>query len=322
MLQQKSKNSLYFPHNKQYLLEICQTLSLCSNCSSAVIMDKAKEKISTIKPLKYHKQDDIFYPCFLLQSDDNKKYDFINEKKYNKIRINFVKKLKSYYKKLNLNLKTFFSALDYLDHICSGVSKFELDTINQICDLCLILSAKLNEKADKALEVKHFLCGNIKSNYMADEIFLIKKLLNYDLIKITSYDILVDILKCGFIFNDEEFLDKKMYTIYDRIENMLFLFSESKHWISMTPKEIAMGIVGWARDYLGLVPFSKNIQTVFIKEIYNIHNFIKCFNKIKKCFKIKEGKNDDGINKCGNNNTSNNNNHSDSTKDSNSDNNY
>lgn len=321
MLQKKSNNSLYFPHNKQYLLEISQTLSLCSNCSCAVIMDKSREKISTIKPLKYHKHDDIFYPCFLLQSEDNKKYDFVDQKKYNKIRSDFVKKLKSYYKKLNLNLKTFFSALDYLDRICSGLSKFELDTIDQICDLCIILSAKLNEKADKAFEVKHFLYGSKKSNYMTDEIFLIKKLLNYDLIKITSYDILIDILKCGFIFNNEEFLDKKMYTIYDKIENMLYLFSESKHWISMTPMEIAMGIVGWARDYLGLVPFSKNIQTVFMKEIDHIHNYIKCLNKIKKCFKIKEGKNDDEINRGGNN-IINSNNHSDSTKDSNSDNNY
>ena len=103
------------------------------------------------------------------------------------------------------------------------------------------------------------------------------------------------------------------------MENMLYLFSESKYWIYMSPKEIAMGIVGWARNFLGLVPFSKNMQTVFLNEFNSIHNYIKCFNRIKKCFKIKQNKNFDENNKNDINNSSNSV-HSDSTKDSNSDN--
>ena len=316
MLQKNLKNSSDFTHKKQYLLEISQTLSLCSNCSSAIITHKSSENISTIKPLKYHIQNDLFYPCFLLQSGNDRIYKFSNEKTYNKIRRDFVKKMKLYCKQLNLNLKTFFSALDYLDRVCSTLSNFETNILNQILDLCLILSAKLNENMNKAMEVKHHLCGSSKKNYISDEFFMLKKLLNYDLIKITSYDILMDILKCGFIFNDEDFQIKKMNSVYDKIEDMLYLFSESKNWITMSPKEIAMGIIGWARDYLGLVPFSKNIQTVFLNEVDDVHNYLKCLNKIKKCFKIKEVKND-------NNNNANNSisNHSDSTKDSLSDNN-
>ena len=316
MLQKNLKNSSDFTHKKQYLLEISQTLSLCSNCSSAIITHKSSENISTIKPLKYHIQNDLFYPCFLLQSGNDRIYKFSNEKTYNKIRRDFVKKMKLYCKQLNLNLKTFFSALEYLDRVCSTLSNFETNILNQILDLCLILSAKLNENMNKAMEVKHHLCGSSKKNYISDEFFMLKKLLNYDLIKITSYDILMDILKCGFIFNDEDFQIKKMNSVYDKIEDMLYLFSESKNWITMSPKEIAMGIIGWARDYLGLVPFSKNIQTVFLNEVDDVHNYLKCLNKIKKCFKIKEVKND-------NNNNANNSisNHSDSTKDSLSDNN-
>ena len=128
----------------------------------------------------------------------------------------------------------------------------------------------------------------------------------------------MDILKYGFIFNDEDFQIKKMNSVYDKIEDMLYLFSESKNWITMSPKEIAMGIIGWARDYLGLVPFSKNIQTVFLNEVDDVHNYLKCLNKIKKCFKIKEVKNDNNNNNNANNSISN---HSDSTKDSLSDNN-
>ena len=317
MLQKNLKNSSDFTHKKQYLLEISQTLSLCSNCSSAIITHKSSENISTIKPLKYHIQNDLFYPCFLLQSGNDRIYKFSNEKTYNKIRRDFVKKMKLYCKQLNLNLKTFFSALEYLDRVCSTLSNFETNILNQILDLCLILSAKLNENMNKAMEVKHYLCGSSKKNYISDEFFMVKKLLNYDLIKITSYDILMDILKCGFIFNDEDFQIKKMNSVYDKIEDMLYLFSESKNWITMSPKEIAMGIIGWARDYLGLVPFSKNIQTVFLNEVDDVHNYLKCLNKIKKCFKIKEVKNDN------NNNNANNSisNHSDSTKDSLSDNN-
>jgi hypothetical protein len=228
--------------------------------------------------------------------------------------------MKTYCTKLNLNLKTFFSALDYFDHVCSSLSNFELNILNQLSDLCLILSAKLNENINKAIEVKQYLSGSSKQNFLSDELFLLKKLLNYDLIKITSYDILIDILKCGFIFNDEEFPEKKLNSVYDKIKDMLYLFSESKNWISMSPKEIAMGIIGWARDFLGLVPFSKNIRTLFLNDVEDIHNYLKCLNKIKKCFKIKETKVDNNNNNIHNNSNSIGN-HSDSTRDSLSDNN-
>ena len=320
MMQKNLKNSPELFHKKQYRLEISPTLSLCSNCSCAIITQKSNENISTIKPLKYHVQDDIFYPCFLLRSGKDKIYKYSNEKAYNNIRRDFVKKMKTYCKKLNLNLKTFFSALDYFDHVCSSLSNFELNILNQLSDLCLILSAKLNENINKAIEVKQYLSGSSKQNFLSDELFLLKKLLNYDLIKITSYDILIDILKCGFIFNDEEFPEKKLNSVYDKIKDMLYLFSESKNWISMSPKEIAMGIIGWARDFLGLVPFSKNIRTLFLNDVEDIHNYLKCLNKIKKCFKIKETKVDNNNNNIHNNSNSIGN-HSDSTRDSLSDNN-
>ena len=136
--------------------------------------------------------------------------------------------------------------------------------------------------------------------------------LNYDLFRITTYDILMDILKCGFIFNDEQFNFNILNSVYNQIENMLYLFSETKHYINMSPKEIAIGIMGLAREILGLSAFNENIKIVFmdIKEYDDIHkyNYLKCLNKIRKCFKIVES----------NNNMNNNN--SDSTKDSNSDN--
>ena len=320
MSQQKSKNYLNLEHEKEYLFEISQTTSYCSNCSTVIITDKSGKHISTIKPKKCNIHQEFPLPTYFNKRNTKKIYSFSNDKDYIKIRANFVKNMKKNCKKLNLNLKTFFTALDYFDQICSIFVSFDETTFKQISDLCIILSAKLNENISQAMKVKCALDGSSNKNYVKDELYLLK-ILKYDLVRITSYDILRDILTCGFIFDDEIFQEKKMNSIYDKMENMLYLFSESKHWIYMSPKEIAMGIVGWARNFLGLIPFSKNIQIVFLNEFNDIHNYIKCFNKIKKCFKIKESKNIEKINKIDINNSNNNGIHSDSTKDSNSDNN-
>ena len=318
MLQQKPKSYINLQHEKEYLFEISQTTSYCSNCSTVIISDKSGKTISTIKPKKCNYHQEFPLPTYFYKRDTKKIYNFSNDKEYNKIRGGFVKIMKQNCKLLELNLKTFFTALDYFDQICSIFVSFDMTSLKQISDLCIILSAKLNENISTAMKVKCALDGSSNKNYVKDELYLLK-ILKYDLVRITSYDILRDILTCGFIFDDEIFQEKKMNSIYDKMENMLYLFSESKYWIYMSPKEIAMGIVGWARNFLGLVPFSKNIQTVFLNEFNNIHNYIKCFNRIKKCFKIKQNKNFDENNKNDINNSSNSV-HSDSTKDSNSDN--
>ena len=318
MLQQKPKSYINLQHEKEYLFEISQTTSYCSNCSTVIISDKSGKTISTIKPKKCNYHQEFPLPTYFYKRDTKKIYNFSNDKEYNKIRGDFVKIMKQNCKLLELNLKTFFTALDYFDQICSIFVSFDMTSLKQISDLCIILSAKLNENISTAMKVKCALDGSSNKNYVKDELYLLK-ILKYDLVRITSYDILRDILTCGFIFDDEIFQEKKMNSIYDKMENMLYLFSESKYWIYMSPKEIAMGIVGWARNFLGLVPFSKNIQTVFLNEFNNIHNYIKCFNRIKKCFKIKQNKNFDENNKNDINNSSNSV-HSDSTKDSNLDN--
>ena len=319
------RNFLYFPHKNQYLFEISQKISFCSNCSSVIITEKNNKTVSTIKPLKYHQPEEIAFPIFLNHNEVNKINLFLKDKEYIKIRSNFVKRMKTNCEKLQLNLKTYFLALDYFDRICSVFTSFDNKILNHICDMCIIISSKLNESGNKSNEVKYVLSKN-SDIFAEDEIFILK-LLKHDLIKITSYDILMDILKCGFIFDDEQFPNRKMYSIYDKIENMLYLFSESKNYIYMSPKETALGIIGLTREILGLTAFSKNVQIAFLNEFEDIHNFIKCLNKIRKCFKIKECKNNSNnienknVNNSINNSINNNQNHSDSTKDSNSDNN-
>ena len=302
MIQQK--NFLIYPHKKQFRLELNQKISFCFNCSSAIITNKSGKEISTIKPLKYHIPQETALPIFLLLSDNNP-YSFLNKSGYIKIRKQIIKDMKLFCNKYKLNKKTFFLALDYLDRICSRMLGFDLEAVKQIYQICIILASKLIENQSKVIEIKK-LAQIISTNYAKDELYLLT-LLNYDLKVFTCYDILIDILNCGFIFNDEDFSVRKMHSIYSEIENILYLFSESKYYIDMTQKEIAMTIIGFIRETLGLVPFSKNIQNVFMHEYVDIYNYINCLNKLRKCFKLKV----EGNNKRKNS--------SDSTADSNSD---
>ena len=302
MIQQK--NFLIYPHKKQFRLELNQKISFCFNCSSAIITNKSGKEISTIKPLKYHIPQETALPIFLLLSDNNPYY-FLNKSGYIKIRKQIIKDMKFFCSKYKLNKKTYFLALNYLDRIFSRMLGFDLEALKQIYQICIILACKLIENQSKVIEIKK-LARIISTNYAKDELYLLT-LLNYDLKVFTSYDILIDILNCGFLFDDEEFSIRKIHSIYNEIENILYLFSESKYYIDMTQKEIAMAIIGFIRETLGLVPFSKNIQNVFMHEYVDIYNYINCLNKLRKCFKLKV----EGNNKR--------NNSSDSTADSNSD---
>ena len=300
------KSFLNFPHKKQFRFEITQKISFCFNCSSGIITDRCGKEISTIKPLKYHIPQETSLPIFLLLSDNHNPYSFLNKSEYIKIRKQIVKDFKSFCNKYKINKKTFFLALDYFDRICSRMLGFDLEALKQIYQICIILACKLIDNQSKVFEIKK-LAGLISSNYAKDELYLLT-LLNYDLKVFTSYDILIDILNCGFLFNDEEFSVGKMSSIYGEIENILYLFSESKYYIDMTHKEIAMAIIGFIREMLGVVSFSKNIQNIFMHEYVDIHNYVNCLNKLRKCFKLKvENKNKRK------------NSYSDSTEDTNSD---
>jgi len=296
-------------HKKNYLFEMNETVSFCFNCSTAVIRDKSGNKISAVKPLKYYVRQESALPLYLFTSDNHQPYIFNNKSGYLKIRASIIKKMKNLCNCFKLTKKTFFLALDYLDRICSRMMDFDEVDLNQIYQLCIILAAKFQENGVKGMEIKNII-SKVSNNYTKDELYLLQ-LLNYDLHAYTSYDILMDILHTGFLFNNENFCMRKMHSVYGKIENMIYLFTESKHYIDWTHKERAIAIIGFIRETLGLVPFSKNIQTLLMHEFSYLNNYLNCLNRVKKCFKFNEDskKNDT----CSN--------HSDSTTDGNSDNN-
>jgi len=297
-------------HKKQYRLEITQKVSFCSKCSSAIIKDKSGNEISTIKPLKYCVPQEASIPSFLIYNNNPEDHHSSNKSNYIKIRKDIVKIMKSFCEFLGLTQKTFFLALNYFDRIRPKTVVSSFDDLKQISLLCVILASKFQENGVKGMKVKNLSLG-ASTNYAADELFILR-LLEYDLHAFTSYDILRDILYTGFLFNDENFSLRKMDLIYNKIENMLYLFSESKYYIEYTQKEIAISIIGLIREILGLPSFSKNFQLVFMNEFSDIHNYMSCLNKLKKIFKFKE--NDKNKNNIAST-------HSDSTTESNSDNN-
>ena len=307
----QQKSFLFYPHQKQYRFELTQKISFCFNCSSAILTDISGKEISTIKPLNHHIHQETSLPIFLTISDEHKPYCFLNKSGYIKIRKQIILGMKQFCNKYKLSNKTYFLALDYFDRICSRIHLFDKEDLKQISEICIIMAWKFLENITKAIDFNlKEITKEVSSTYAKDELYLIN-LLNYDLYNFTSYDILMDILNCGFLFNDEQFSTRKMESFYREIENILYLFSQSKYYIDMTHKEIALSIIGFVRENLGLIAFSKNIQIGFMNEFVDIHNYLNCLNKIRKCFKFNVDR------KSNNNNHSNN--HSDSNTEANSD---
>ena len=285
-------------HESPFISEVNSKVSLCFKCSCVIFKNKYGQKISTIKPAKYGVRQETSTPIFLYIPDTHTPYIFTNKEDYQKIRNSFVKEMKKYCTDFQLSKKTYFLALDYFDRICSKMSSFELDDLHEISQFCIIFATKFQESQIKAMEMKSKL--NLTNNYCKDELFLLQ-LLDYDLLSYTSYDILMDIMHTGFIFNDEKFSFKKMIFLYGKLENMLYFFSETKYYINMTHKEIALSLIGLIREILGLTAYNDILKEIFMNENTDIQSYYVSLKKFATFFKIND----------------NNNNHSDSSTDSN-----
>ena len=277
---------------------------ICFDCSSSIHLAEYGRIIPTIKPQKFEVQREIDYPNIISIFNSSYPKSFINKQDFLKLRNKIVKKMKQFCSSFGLSKKTFFLSLDYFDRICSKIPTFEMEDLLQISQICIILATKFQESQIKYVQVKSSV-GPI-NNYSKDELFLLQ-LLDYDLLVHTAYDILIDIMHYGFIFQGEIFSYKKMNFVYGKMENMLYFFSETKSYIDMTPKEIALSLIGLIREILGLPAYNNNIKNIFMNEHENIQHYHECLNKLRKFFKIKDD---------------NNSNHSDSNTDSNSDNSF
>jgi len=300
MKTQKYKSVCKCTHEKK-AFAVNSKISLCFKCSSFVFQNESGQIITTIKPSKYSIEQETSTLLFLSIPDNIIPITFRNKSDFLKIRIFIVKQMKLFCINFKLSLKTYFLSLDYFDRICSKMISFDMNDLLRISFLCIILAVKFQESQIKVIEIKSFL--GLKNNYSQDELFLLQ-LLDYDLIANTSYDILIDIMHTGFLFNNEKFSPKKMNLVYGKMLNMLYFFSETKSYIEMSHKKIALSFIGLIRETLGLTPYNDILKNIFMREFADIHNYYTCLKKLRKYFKIKD-----------------NNNHSDSNTDTNSDNN-
>ena len=285
------------------LFQIFNSLNYCMICSSFILSNTSSNdsQLKTIKPNNYCNNTEIT-PCPLWSLEEkNNLNNFVNKKDYLKQRQPLIRNLKYICSYFSLSFKTYFLSIEYLDRISSKISYFNPNSLFKISLLCLILAVKINE-APKMLEVQKGLKNDLSKNYLVDEIYVLK-LLNYDLNVYTSYDMLIDILNFGFIFEGEEPDYKKMNYFYYNLEKILYFFSEINSYIDLTPKQIAVSIVAFTRELLDLTPFNESIKDIFLINQKNVHFYYSGLETIRKRIKI-EGKkkrdnevNDDNYNK-------------------------
>ena len=303
-------NQDLFPclHESNYLHEMKPNFQLCFNCSSIIYTNELGKKIFPIKPRKYNAAQETATPIFLSMKETHRPYQFNNKESYLKIRAKIVKKMKLFAQDFNLTKKTYFLSLEYFDRICSRAAKFNYTDFLQTALLCVVLAAKFQDDHQNAFNAK--VCLGLSNNYTKDELYVLQ-LLNYDLYAITSYDIVMDIMHTGFLFSDENFSLNKMNVIYQKVEKMLYFFSEKKYYIEMTPIEIAISVIGFIREALGLVTYNNIIKQIFMTQVNDLKIYSICLNLFKKCFQIQEEVNhmNSNANKsCNNNLLTNNNN--------------
>lgn len=287
MYAQKYKSICKCIHEKAFISKINSKVSLCFNCSCVIFTDEHGQKMSTIKPSKFEARQETATPLFLYIPDNQTPKTFRNKSAFLKFRNIIVKKMKIFCSNFKLSKKTFFLALDYFDRICSKMTAFDIEDLLQISQFCIILAAKFHESQIKGIQVKLIL--GLTNNYAKDELYLLQ-LLDYNLYVHTSYDIMMDIMQTGFLFNDEKFSKNKMNIIYGKIVKMLYFFSETKYYIEMTPMEIALSVIGFVRETLGLTAYNNIIKNLFMSS-GDIKRYLSCLTKFRKCFKIQEDNN-------------------------------
>lgn len=288
----ETKQKLIKCNHFMSLFQLLNSINYCMICSAFLFTSCSSNNstIKTIKPNNFDKKVEI-NPIFLslpLQEEINSPTIYFNKKDYLKQRDHIIKNIKRICTFFALSLKTYFLSVEYFDKICSEFSSFNPDSILQISFFCIILAAKFNEETPKAIHIQKILKNKISKNYLEDEKYVLQ-LLNYKLNMHTSYDVLMDILHSGFIFEGEDFNYKKMCYIYSNLGNILYAFSQNNSYIDMSPKKIAISIIAFARELLELNPFNDILKKIFCINENNEQDYISGKNIIKKYIKIEHG---------------------------------
>ena len=275
--------------NRNCILKLFNSISYCMICSCFIFQNISSFESSnkTIKPNSFEINKDYIPSFEWLNKETIKNNSFVNKKGYLKLRPSIIKNMKKICSYFSLSLQTYFLSVEYFDKINSNTSSYNESTLFQISLFCIILATKFIENSAKALKVQSTLKEKASKNYLVDEVFVLK-LLDYDLNIYTSYDIFMDILYCGFIFENEDYNYNQINLIYYNIQKILYTFSESNSYIDMTPKQIAISMMAFSRELMNLNPFTSNIQKIFMINKINEEIYMKGLKIIKKKIKIEK----------------------------------
>lgn len=284
----KNETGLNCLHNKKCSCIQYPNILFCLNCSQTFFKDKEGNEFNITKP-RYLLKNQVFdMPLFMLNCESDTILNFQNREKYLKIRTNIVKNMKKNCQILGLSKKIYFLSLQYLDIICSKLNSFNINNLTEISIYCIIIATKFLENRNKYLQIRENF-NNI-NNYGINELYILK-LLNNNLCIHTSYDILMEFVNFGFILDDEKCSFAKVRSIYSKIEDILYFFSEKKYFIDMTNKQIAFSFILFFREIIGLQRSNKLLNYIFSNQNFIIDDNTIYIEYIKKYIKIKEEKN-------------------------------
>ena len=258
-------------HEKSNIKSTIYNQSYCSNCGILIIKKTQNELGNFIKPLKFSNKT-ILDP--LIHLINLKKNSFNKEKTIN---------ITNYYK---TNDNVFFISLSYLDRIMSKINFLERLDFQMYIIASFILGEKLIEKDAFPFDYNNFISFENDYEYESEEIqeaeIEILQELNYDICDITSFEVLLHILYCGFIFENEINDYNKVSQMYNFTLRMLTKLILSDIHLKFDSYSIAFSIIHLCRKYFELP--SENMM--YLKFIYMIHlkEYKNCMNYIINYF--------------------------------------
>ena len=276
-------------HDKSYIKNTIYNQSYCSNCGILIIQKSQKELGNFTKPNKFiykTTSDPLIHLINLKKNSIQKEKSIKITNYYKNNRINGIEFLKKLCSSYNTNDNVFFISLSYLDRIMSKIEFLERLDFQMYIIASFILGEKLIEKDSFPFDYNNFISFENDYEYESEEIqeaeIEILQKLNYDICDITSFEVLLHFLYCGFIFENEINDINKVNQMYNFTLRLLTKLILSDIHLIFNSYSIAFSIIHLCRKYFELP--SENMM--YLKFIYMIHlkEYKSCMNYIINYF--------------------------------------
>lgn len=262
--------------------------SYCLGCG-AIIFKQEHQKNNLIKPRNLQKPTEI-NPISIFNSMSK---NISNKKLFNKTlptyfedRTEILNYLQNLCLDFNFTDGTFYQALLFIDTVLCSPIYAEEDISQKEFDLiissCLVLAAKFSENDIIEPNLTEFGSSNGRTmlNYKELLKYELKMLsiLDYNLLRFSTYDWLKFLLYNGIIFSNEN--KPKIEEVYNYSKSILAMITNGKIFIMYTPKQISFAIVESTRDHYG---FSKeNFEIMRVLYNYPFDLYENCYHEISE----------------------------------------